>query len=494
MLSKEAVPHGTTCQRCGAWRGTLGNETTPSMYLFHLLLCFREVYRVLREDGVLWIVSADSFSSGGGYYSESPSNQRGSKQSTNGGSIAGCHATPGYPQGTLLGIPEQLQLAMIGERWTVRQRNIWAKGAPMPESVRGRRWEHARCTCVHRDRHYPVADPPHNGYEHHSGDLRPRAYGQPDPTCAQCHGTGRLAALILRQGAWRHTSATETVLMCTKSMGYWSDGEAVKEALAESNAQRTTRHYSTKTRYGGTNGGNGGLDDLATPMREGSHGGRNPRNTLHSPATPADHLTALVAWLAQEAPEVLAAYEEAQGNPVNVLRPTASSFPGAHYATFPGSLIEPFIRASCPEKCCPVCGTGWSPVLTDSLLAGEQKIQTGQRPAADERQVSPTGLARPNGRTWRHHGVTDYAPSCRCVTDLPPVQGTVLDCFSGASTTLLTARALGRRGIGVEASAQYIQLSRDRLGLADLQRWEGHSAGDAPMPREIFDDLPLFGG
>lgn len=45
---------GTTsayCQRCGAWRGMLGLEPTPEMYVAHIVLIFREVWRVLRRGG-----------------------------------------------------------------------------------------------------------------------------------------------------------------------------------------------------------------------------------------------------------------------------------------------------------------------------------------------------------------------------------------------------------------------------------------------------------
>ncbi len=67
--------------------------------------------------------------------------------------------------------------------------------------------------------------------------------------------------------------------------------------------------------------------------------------------------------------------------------------------------------------------------------------------------------------------------------------GICLDPFSGAGTTLLVSRALGRRAIGVEASPAYVQLSRERLGLTALAAWR-----EGAPPREAVDctDLPLF--
>jgi DNA modification methylase len=48
---------------CGAWRGCLGLEPTPELYVEHLVIVFREVRRVLRDDGTLWLNLGDSYSS-----------------------------------------------------------------------------------------------------------------------------------------------------------------------------------------------------------------------------------------------------------------------------------------------------------------------------------------------------------------------------------------------------------------------------------------------
>ena len=65
----------------------------------------------------------------------------------------------------------------------------------------------------------------------------------------------------------------------------------------------------------------------------------------------------------------------------------------------------------------------------------------------------------------------------------------VCDPFSGAGTTALTARALGRHGVGLDLSLEYVKLSRDRLGLTALDQWEGRGPTQAP---QTYDDLPLF--
>jgi len=55
------VSQGSWCALCGGWRGCLGLEPTVEMYVAHLVLIFREVRRVLRDDATLWLNLGDSY-------------------------------------------------------------------------------------------------------------------------------------------------------------------------------------------------------------------------------------------------------------------------------------------------------------------------------------------------------------------------------------------------------------------------------------------------
>ena len=68
----QVTGQGAFCQRCGAWMGHLGLEPTPEMYVQHIVEIFREVRRVLRKDGTLWLNMGSSFASGGMRPSPSP--------------------------------------------------------------------------------------------------------------------------------------------------------------------------------------------------------------------------------------------------------------------------------------------------------------------------------------------------------------------------------------------------------------------------------------
>ena len=62
VKAQEKKPgHGTICALCGAWRGELGQEPTPALFVEHLVEVFREVRRVLRPDGTLWLNMGDSY-------------------------------------------------------------------------------------------------------------------------------------------------------------------------------------------------------------------------------------------------------------------------------------------------------------------------------------------------------------------------------------------------------------------------------------------------
>jgi DNA modification methylase len=65
----------------------------------------------------------------------------------------------------------------------------------------------------------------------------------------------------------------------------------------------------------------------------------------------------------------------------------------------------------------------------------------------------------------------------------------VLDPFSGAATTGLVARELGRHYIGLELSGEYLKQSRERLGLAALDAWKG---GNGNEKATSLEGLPMF--
>lgn len=118
--------------------GQMGLEATPDAFVAGMVELFREVRRVLRDDGTLWLNLGDSYSSGG-----NGGGPPGSKQATNPGAHLPPKTTPGYGPKQLIGIPWRAAFALQADGWWLRQDIIWSKPNPMPESVRD------RCTKAH---------------------------------------------------------------------------------------------------------------------------------------------------------------------------------------------------------------------------------------------------------------------------------------------------------------------------------------------------------
>jgi len=114
--------------------GQIGLEPTPEEYVEKMVEVFREVRRVLRDDGTLWLNLGDSYNGSSG------SGGKTAKQVTNAGSFhdAGVRMAPGLKPKDLVGIPWRVAFALQADGWWLRSDIIWAKPAPMPEPVTDR--------------------------------------------------------------------------------------------------------------------------------------------------------------------------------------------------------------------------------------------------------------------------------------------------------------------------------------------------------------------
>lgn len=125
----------------GGGSAEIGSEETPACYIEKLVSVFREVRRVLRDDGVVWLNIGDSYNgSMKGYMGNGKWADRGkAKQGTSAGSL-GIMPTKvaGLKPKDLLMIPARVALALQADGWWLRADCIWAKSNPMPESVTDR--------------------------------------------------------------------------------------------------------------------------------------------------------------------------------------------------------------------------------------------------------------------------------------------------------------------------------------------------------------------
>ena len=128
------------CPKCGAVRKDkqLGMEDTPEEFVNNLIVVFKEVKRVLRDDGTVWLNLGDSFSGSGKGPSSSLNKTHHNLEEKHSKIIP-----VGLKQKDLVGIPFRVAFALQADGWYLRQDIIWHKPNPMPESVKD------RCTKAH---------------------------------------------------------------------------------------------------------------------------------------------------------------------------------------------------------------------------------------------------------------------------------------------------------------------------------------------------------
>ena len=196
--------------------GQIGMEETPEQYVARLVAVFREVRRVLRADGTLWLNIGDSYAGSGKGRMGDGSPCATGKQATNRGSLAG--VVKKAPRGVckpkdLIGVPWMLAFALRTGGWYLRQDIIWQKSNSMPESVRD------RCTKSH-----------------------------------------------------------EYLFLLSKSPRYYFDAEAISEPIAESSAKRYAQNISAQRGSDRQPGKENGPMKAAPPRYGGDSPRRNKRD------------------------------------------------------------------------------------------------------------------------------------------------------------------------------------------------------------------------
>lgn len=424
----------------GKLPGEIGSEPTPADFIEAMRAVGRECWRVLHPTGVLALNLGDSYATTFGTTSYTGLND---KMESN---PKGYNAIPaGLRQGDRMNIPHQVAAALQADGWTWRSTIIWRKQSAMPESVSGWTWTRHRVK-VGREavdwkktpKGWDVGEGAHDAmpegnYQHRDNGSATVAVFEDCPGCPVCAPND---GLVLRRGSWRPTTAHEYIFVMVKSMGYYGDGVAVKEPA--------------KTGWNGSSFTDGRDAAVFAGLGQGERvetSGANPRDVLTFKATP---------------------------------------FSGAHYATFPTTLPEWFIRAFTPEAgVCAECGEPWARVI------GRKKTD---RDIEAERRVSAAKTGRTDGHISGPGNKIDKVTSegfrRTCAHDAPARPALVLDPFCGSGSTGIAARQLGRRFVGLDLSEKYLtEIARERLGLNAVAAW---AEGEARAAETDLAGLPLF--
>lgn len=408
---------------CGARRTDrgIGLEATPDAYVERLVEVFRELRRVLRDDGVLWLNLGDCYVSGqGGRQSAAGELPTGPRQDRTrprirddvdvggwGQRALAPRTYPGRETGLkpkdLVGLAWRVAFALQADGWWLRSDIIWSKPNPMPESVSDRPTKsHEYLFLFSKSpRYFYDADAIREPFASGVSDLRKMAEGR-----------DRIGGLVKTQTDPFLRASALTNIGRKRSVGKASAAAAALEARGKTRVSPNARGRRQAPEPGETN--------AFHPL------GRNKRTV----------------WTIATEP-----------------------FPGAHFATFPKALVEPCVRAGTSEGgCCPECGVPWKRVTrhknVKSPIHGNGSV-VGRRHATGQNNYD--GKALP--RLARITETLGWEPCCD--HGLDPIPCVVLDLFCGSGTAGVVARRLGRRFIGIDLKPEYAAMARGRIEKED---------------------------
>lgn len=481
------LSHGAFCQVCGAWRGALGLEPTPELYVAHIVEVFRGVWRVLRDDGSLWLNLGDCYTSGG----------RGGGGRVSPGTLQETHTaadiTERAPQPAglkpkdLLGMPWRVAFALQADGWYLRSAIVWAKGlsfcdsyagSVMPQSCKDRPTSAYEMVFLmtknagksiywtHRDgpstRKAPRADYRwRNVYTGEEVAVRPGSNDLVE--CPACEGTGHPMAesdFMGRVEMWRDEGEDCEVCGGKREVRLWRrfnlwtghdtfyDWYAAREAAAKGAAG--SRFDTGKTAHhqlGGAQKGNRRRSKVPDgwDTAPGAHG------TIHRQGR------------SKGAPSVIATGTRNWRN-VWVINP--QSFADAHFATYPEALVEKCITAGTSPYACRECGAPWARVVSQEASDWQGRKAAG---AANGSKVTGHNASHGEGtdHTLGQRTATLAAWQTTCGHAIgSPARCVVLDPFGGSGTTALVARKMGRDAVLVELSEEYAEMARRRCDVA----------------------------
>lgn len=307
--------------------GQIGLEETPAEFISRLVEVFREVRRVLRNDGTAWVNMGDSYASKpngpiglGGHTNDAPhvavrtANARRSSQ-----------IPSGFKHKDLMGMPWRLAFALQDDGWYLRQDIIWHKPNPMPESTRD------RCTKAHE---YLFLLSKSRRYHYDSDAIREPA-----------NLTGKGSANGFRGGAYvngatfdnaeggRRTSTGNTVPP-NNGVG-WGHGTDAKAR----NRSRVTVPTGWDTSTG--DGGHGAFH------KDGAE--RSRRDSFKRDDSKREQTIPGQAKGTHRPDREESSWDVETRNKRSVWTVATHAFKEAHFATFPPDLIRPCILAGAPR-------------------------------------------------------------------------------------------------------------------------------------------------
>jgi DNA modification methylase len=404
----------------------LGLEPTPEAFIGHMIDVFREIWRVLKSDGVCWINMGDCYATGAGKVGECPGggkqgerwkghmgNGRGTPSRADG---SGGHMylgpmtqpnrlpLPGLKPKDLVGQPWMLAFALRADGWYLRQEEIWAKPAPMPESVTD------RCTKAH-----------------------------------------------------------ESIFLIAKQERYYFDADAIKELCSTGTHERRAQEWKTPDGWD-TTSGNGGHGSIHKEGREDGFTGYEhkrhiPGNKSHKGTTAYEN-----GDETQRTKAGLVAYAERQRAAWKGSIPGREGGPGQDRRQAGRSLGEKLEQADSSEVRAAKSaefgrGAGWRKLAeAGNGIKNNDSFDAAMAIMPEKRNKRTVWTIASEPFSEAHFATFPTALVEPCILAGSKVGDTVLDPFAGSGTTGVVALRYHRDFIGIELNPEYVSLAEKRIG------------------------------
>lgn len=484
--------------------GRRGTGACGRCYVCHMVVVFREVRRVLRDDGCVWVNLGDSFaSSGSGPQGDSPAARPKNRVQRENDKRRSTLAS-GFKAKDLCGIPWRVALALQADGWWLRGGPPWVKLNAMCESVLDRpstAHEHiflltksgSPTFWTHRDgkgsRTRPAPD--YRWVDRlDGGETAEEPEGWRTEMMPGVDGDGE------DDNREKGKEKRWTRVNLWDARDYYYDNEAVRVPSSGNSGYAKQRAKGVANWSKTTQAADGRASRGVVTGNEGSNrlwvdpGSRNRRTSDWFLESLDERIAEQRAYL-QHLESVRCKggmLVDEGGDPLAVVLST-EAFKGSHFATMPRRLVEPCLKASTSQAgACGKCGAAWARVTERTSVVpqdyggkhlGSDKQASGRRMLANVRARREAGQDHDN--PFPAPTTVGWAPTCSCpeAANLRPCLA--LDPFNGAGTVLVVAEALGLRAIGLDLSREYLNLSKRRLERPHA-RIAAPVAKDKPMP------------
>ena len=458
--------------------GQLGLEKTFEEYITKLCDIFDEVKKVLRKDGTCFVNIGDSYGGSGNASGHKENTRNLGYKTSEMGATQGNQRTTGQYAKSLLDIPYRFSIEMINRGWIKRNTIIWHKPNCMPASADDRFtvdfeylffftknnktlfWTNEKTLeCIDKN------PPGVKGIEGKDWEWR---------GCPNCEGTGKVKVNIkdrpeiygendpagMRRGRMRdfldkkkdmYQAGDKPCKRC-KELGkikysFWTGHDYWFEQQFEKYAPDTLPRMDRGVNFNKwTLGADGQTPhNLSQPRLNKKRGykTKQPDKGIQHPQYHGKDIN----------------YGKQGRNKRCVWKIPTKSFKEAHFATFPETLIEPIIKAGCPEFVCKKCGKArvkilepteeYKKLLGKSWHPHKHDAERGMSETPDKK-VSCTA-------EYKFKGYSD----CGCGAGWE--SGINLDPFMGTGTTALVALKQRKRFIGIEIKQEYVDMSYKRI-------------------------------